>query len=142
LARRDRRARGLRDAGVARGLIFFEFQAGSESAGSRNTLCDCGGAVLGFLVFNFNPAKILAGTSGAWFFGFILASLSIFAGAKIATAGMAALIPILDLIRVVWERWQANQSIFQKDRRHLHYLLLNAGLGSEKYSSYIFSPAF
>lgn len=91
-----------------------------------------GGAVLGFLVFNFNPAKILAGTSGAWFFGFILASFSIFAGAKIATVMMAALIPILDLIRVIWERWRAGQSIFQKDRRHLHYLLLERGFSEKK----------
>ncbi len=87
-----------------------------------------GGAVLGFLVFNFNPAKILAGTSGAWFFGFILASLSIFAGAKIATVMMATLLPILDLARVVWERWKDGHSIFQRDSRHLHYLLLGAGM--------------
>jgi UDP-GlcNAc:undecaprenyl-phosphate GlcNAc-1-phosphate transferase len=91
-----------------------------------------GGAVLGFLIFNFHPAKILAGTSGAWFFGFFLASLSIFAGAKIATVMMAVLIPMLDLMRVIWERWQAGQSIFQKDRRHLHYLLLERGLGERK----------
>jgi UDP-GlcNAc:undecaprenyl-phosphate/decaprenyl-phosphate GlcNAc-1-phosphate transferase len=91
-----------------------------------------GGAVLGFLVFNFKPAKILAGTSGAWFFGFILASLSIFAGTKIATVMMAALIPIIDLVRVISERWRSGQSIFQKDRRHLHYLLLNAGISERK----------
>jgi len=91
-----------------------------------------GGAVLGFLVFDWSPAKILAGTSGAWFFGFILASLSIFAGAKIATVMMAALIPILDLVRVVWERWRNRQSIFQKDHRHLHYLLLNLGISERK----------
>jgi UDP-GlcNAc:undecaprenyl-phosphate GlcNAc-1-phosphate transferase len=91
-----------------------------------------GGAVLGFLVFNFNPSKILAGTSGAWFFGFLLASLSIFAGAKIATVMMAVLIPILDLLRVVWERYGAGQSVFQKDHRHLHYLLLDAGFSERK----------
>lgn len=91
-----------------------------------------GGAVLGFLVFNFHPAKILAGTSGAWFFGFILASLSIFAGAKIATVMMAALIPILDLTRVISERWRAGQSIFQRDKRHMHYLLLDAGVSEKK----------
>ncbi|HLM84234.1 MAG TPA: hypothetical protein VK254_03440, partial [Candidatus Bathyarchaeia archaeon] len=91
-----------------------------------------GGAVLGFLVFNFNPAKILAGTSGAWFFGFVLASLSIFAGAKIATVMTAALIPILDLVRVTWERWRAGQSVFQKDRRHMHYLLIERGI-NERY---------
>jgi len=96
-----------------------------------------GGATFGFLVFNFPAAKILAGTSGAWFFGFILASLSIFAGAKIATVMMAALIPILDLARVVWERWRSGQSIFQRDKRHLHYLLLERGW-SERKISYLY----
>jgi len=88
-----------------------------------------GGAILGFLVFNWHPAKIMAGTSGAWFFGFLLASLSIFAGAKIATVLLVSLIPILDLVRVVWKRYWAGNSIFQGgDSRHLHYQLLKLGL--------------
>jgi len=88
-----------------------------------------GGAILGFLVFNWHPAKIMAGTSGAWFFGFLLASLSIFAGAKIATVLLVSLIPILDLVRVVWKRYRAGNSIFQGgDSRHLHYQLLKLGL--------------
>ncbi|MCX6766189.1 MAG: MraY family glycosyltransferase [Candidatus Moranbacteria bacterium] len=115
------------------GTIFFlSFKPEVNQPAVAILSAIAGGALLGFLVFNFNPAKILAGTSGAWFFGFILASLSIFAGAKIATVMMAALIPILDLARVVWERWRSNQSIFQKDRRHLHYLLLERGIGERK----------
>jgi UDP-GlcNAc:undecaprenyl-phosphate GlcNAc-1-phosphate transferase len=87
-----------------------------------------GGAVAGFLVFNWHPAKIIAGTSGAWFFGFLLASLSIFAGAKIATVLMAALVPILDMARVVWERHRAGQPVFfGKDGRHLHDKLIKLG---------------
>ncbi len=87
-----------------------------------------GGAVLGFLVLNWSPAKILAGTTGAWFFGFILASLSIFAGAKIATVLMVAIIPILDFMRVIWERYRAGQPIFLADKdRHLHFRLLKTG---------------
>lgn len=115
------------------GAVFFLSFKPEVNQPAVAILCAiAGGAAGGFLVFNFNPAKILAGTSGAWFFGFLLASLSIFAGAKIATVMMAALIPILDLIRVVWERWQSDQSIFQKDRRHLHYLLLERGMGEKK----------
>ncbi|MFH0929682.1 MAG: MraY family glycosyltransferase [Candidatus Moraniibacteriota bacterium] len=115
------------------GTIFFLSFKPEVNQPAVAVLCAiAGGAVLGFLVFNFNPAKILAGTSGAWFFGFILASLSIFAGAKIATVMMAVLIPILDLIRVIWERWRNGQSIFQKDHRHLHYLLLKAGIDEKK----------
>lgn len=118
---------------VALGTIFFLSFKPEVNQPATAILCAIsGGAVLGFLFFNWNPAKILAGTSGAWFFGFILASLSIFAGAKIATVMMVALIPILDLVRVVWERWRSGQSIFQKDHRHLHYLLLNAGINERK----------
>jgi UDP-GlcNAc:undecaprenyl-phosphate/decaprenyl-phosphate GlcNAc-1-phosphate transferase len=113
-------------------VFFLSFKPEVNQPAVAILCAIAGGAVLGFLIYNFNPAKILAGTSGAWFFGFILASLSIFAGAKIATVMMAVLIPILDLIRVVWERWQSGQSIFQKDRRHLHYLLLERGIGEKK----------
>jgi UDP-GlcNAc:undecaprenyl-phosphate GlcNAc-1-phosphate transferase len=88
-----------------------------------------GGATLGFLVFNWHPARIMAGTSGAWFFGFLLASLSIFAGAKIATVLMATLIPILDFANVIGERYRAGQSVFSGgDNRHLHHKLLKLGL--------------
>ena len=78
-------------------IFFLSFKPEVNQPAVAILCVIAGGAVLGFLVFNFNPAKILAGTSGAWFFGFILASLSIFAGAKIATVMMAVLIPILDL---------------------------------------------
>ena len=115
------------------GTIFFlSFKPEVNQPATAILAAIAGGAILGFLVYNFHPAKILAGTSGAWFFGFVLASLSIFAGAKIATVMMAALIPILDLVRVVWERWRAGQSIFQRDKRHLHYLLLERGISERK----------
>jgi UDP-GlcNAc:undecaprenyl-phosphate GlcNAc-1-phosphate transferase len=113
---------------VSLGTIFFLSFKPEVNQPAVAILCAiAGGATMGFLVFNFNPAKIMAGTAGAWFFGFLLASLSIFAGAKIATVMMAALIPILDLVRVVWERYCAGQSIFSRDKKHLHYLLLGQG---------------
>jgi UDP-GlcNAc:undecaprenyl-phosphate GlcNAc-1-phosphate transferase len=85
------------------------------------------GAVLGFLVFNFYPSKILAGTSGAMFMGFILAALAIFAGTKIATALLVMAIPIIDAAWVVGERIKSGKSIFKSDDRHLHYKLLDLG---------------
>jgi UDP-GlcNAc:undecaprenyl-phosphate/decaprenyl-phosphate GlcNAc-1-phosphate transferase len=119
---------------VALGAIFFLSLLPHVNQPAAAILCAiAGGAVLGFLVFNWHPAKIMAGTSGAWFFGFLLASLSIFAGATIATVLMAALIPVLDLMRVVWERYQAGQPVFQGgDNRHLHHKLLKLGLGERK----------
>jgi UDP-GlcNAc:undecaprenyl-phosphate GlcNAc-1-phosphate transferase len=85
------------------------------------------GASLGFVVFNFYPAKILAGTSGAWFFGFMLALLAIFSGAKVATAILVLCLPLLDAFFVVVERFFAGVSVFGADQRHLHHRLLAKG---------------
>lgn len=82
---------------------------------------------LGFLVFNFSPASIFLGESGSLFVGFMLGVLSIIAGSKIATAFLVLAVPILDLARVIWLRLKNKQSVFQGDRRHLHYALLDYG---------------
>jgi UDP-GlcNAc:undecaprenyl-phosphate GlcNAc-1-phosphate transferase len=119
---------------VALGTIFFLSFKPEVNQPATAILCAiAGGAVFGFLVYNFKPACIFAGTSGAWFFGFLLASLSIFAGAKIATVMTVSIIPILDLMRVTWERHGAGQSIFQgNDDRHLHHMLLKSGVSERK----------
>lgn len=82
------------------------------------------GSVLAFLIFNFNPARIFAGTSGSMFMGFVLAVLAIFAGAKIATALLVTAIPILDALWVVIQRLRKHRSIFEADNLHLHHKLL------------------
>lgn len=90
------------------------------------------GAVLGFLIFNFYPSRILAGTSGSMFMGFILAALAIFAGTKIATALLVMAIPIIDAVWVIGERIRSGKSIFKSDSRHLHYKLLDLGWTQRK----------
>lgn len=85
------------------------------------------GSLLAFVIFNFNPAKILAGTSGSFFMGFSLAVLSIFAGAKIATTLLVLAIPVIDALWVILERLGSHDSIFSPDSRHLHYRLLKLG---------------
>ncbi len=119
---------------VALAVVLFLSLLPHVNQPAAAILCSAaGGALLGFLVFNWHPAKILAGTSGAWFFGFILASLSIFAGAKIATVLMATLIPVLDFFCVIWERYRAGQSIFLgSNDRHLHFKLLKLGLNERQ----------
>lgn len=94
------------------------------------------GAVLGFLVFNFHPSRILAGTSGSMFMGFILAALAIFAGTKIATALLVMSIPIIDAVWVIGERIKSGNSIFKSDNRHLHYKLLDLGWSQKKIVSF------
>lgn len=86
-----------------------------------------GGAVLGFLIFNFPPAKIFLGTSGSVFLGFAIGVLAVYSGAKIATASLVLVLPILDSVFVVVRRLKDGVSIFQADNRHLHHRLLAAG---------------
>ncbi len=90
------------------------------------------GSMLAFVVFNFNPAKILAGTSGSVFMGFILAILALFAGAKIATTLLVLAIPIIDAVWVIVERLRVGGSIFKADQRHLHHRLLQLGWSQRK----------
>jgi UDP-GlcNAc:undecaprenyl-phosphate GlcNAc-1-phosphate transferase len=90
------------------------------------------GGLIGFLLFNFYPAKIMAGTSGSIFMGFLLAILAIFSGAKIATTFLVLIIPIVDAIWVIVERLQSGGSIFSADNRHLHYRLLQIGWSPKK----------
>lgn len=90
------------------------------------------GGMLAFFLFNYNPAKILAGTSGSMFMGFILAVLAIFSGAKIATTLLVLTIPVLDALWVIGERIKAKKSIFLADKNHLHHKLLGLGWSQKK----------
>lgn len=90
------------------------------------------GALLAFLFFNFYPAKILAGTSGAMFMGFILSIMAIFAGAKIATTLLVLAVPVIDALWVIVERFKSGRSVFLPDKRHLHFRLLDIGWSPRK----------
>lgn len=92
------------------------------------------GAVLGFWVFNFPPAKLEAGTSGSYFVGLIFVGLSLLAGTKIMTTLLVLILPILDAGRVIFERFREGKSIFSREekKRHLHYLLAQIGWSEKK----------
>jgi UDP-GlcNAc:undecaprenyl-phosphate GlcNAc-1-phosphate transferase len=90
-------------------------------------------ACLGFLAFNFNPARVFMGTSGSMFLGYALAMLAIFGGAKIATALMVLGIPILDTALVIVQRVVAGRSPFQGgDNAHLAHRLALRGWGARR----------
>lgn len=86
------------------------------------------GALVGFLLFNFAPASIFLGTTGAWVLGYNLATLSILAPAKLSTALLVMAVPILDVAWLIVTRLRRGQHPFQGDRRHLHFRLLDRGL--------------
>jgi UDP-GlcNAc:undecaprenyl-phosphate GlcNAc-1-phosphate transferase len=86
------------------------------------------GASLGFLIYNWHPAKIFMGDSGSHTLGFMLAALSIISGAKLATAGLVLGIPILDVAWTFIRRVRAGQSPLAADRQHLHHRLIERGM--------------
>lgn len=91
------------------------------------------GALLGFLFFNFPPAKVFLGSSGVWIVGFLIAVISIYSGGKVATTALVLGIPILDFLFVSLERiWIGKLPVFGGDRLHLHEKLLDQGWGPTK----------
>jgi UDP-GlcNAc:undecaprenyl-phosphate GlcNAc-1-phosphate transferase len=92
------------------------------------------GAILGFLPYNFNPAKIFMGDTGAQLLGFLLAAISIEGTIKSAAAFAIAVpilalgIPIYDTLFAVIRRKINGKPIMQADRGHLHHRLMDMGL--------------
>lgn len=92
------------------------------------------GGCIGFLRYNFPPAKIFMGDSGSYFIGYIFGGLSIIANIKSYSAA-AFIIPIitlgLPLMDVLWaiiRRLLYGQNIFKPDKSHLHHQLIKMGL--------------
>ncbi len=97
------------------------------------------GALMGFLYFNFNPAKIFMGDTGSLLLGFVVSILCI----KLMQTGIATgskllphapvfvfgvvLIPVFDTLRVFAQRLWNGHSPFYADRTHIHHLLTNGG---------------
>ncbi|MFP4322301.1 MAG: MraY family glycosyltransferase [Anaerolineales bacterium] len=85
------------------------------------------GALLGFLPYNFPPAKIFMG-GGAYFLGYALGVLSIIGGAKMATVLLVMGLPLMDLGWQASSRLMRGQNPMQGDRGHLHFRLIDAGV--------------
>ena len=91
------------------------------------------GALIGFLRYNFNPASIFLGDSGALFVGFLLAALSVTGAQKASTAVaiaipiMAFALPVIDTGFALARRFVAGKPLFEGDREHIHHKLLERG---------------
>ena len=93
------------------------------------------GALLGFLFYNFNPARIFMGDAGSYFLGFLLATTSL-AGASIKTSTAVSMlvpiialgVPIFDTLFSMVRRWLERRPIFSPDRGHVHHRLLDMGI--------------
>ncbi|MBK9942909.1 MAG: undecaprenyl/decaprenyl-phosphate alpha-N-acetylglucosaminyl 1-phosphate transferase [Kouleothrix sp.] len=85
------------------------------------------GAAAGFLLFNFPPATIFMGDSGAELLGYVLGVSAIIGGAKLATVLLVLGVPILDVAWLVIARLRAGRSPAQGGRDHLHFRLRDMG---------------
>lgn len=107
-----------------------------------------GGAILGFLKYNLNPARIFLGDAGSMLLGFFLATAATDAVGRKAVMGVILLpiavagIPLLDVLLAIWRRSmrhlvrqmsgeKINAGIFTADSDHLHHRLLGSG-GSQR----------
>lgn len=90
------------------------------------------GALLGFLPFNFAPAKIFLGSVGAYLLGYQMATLSILSPAKLSTALLVLAIPIMDVAWLTINRMRHGRSPMAADRNHLHFRLADSGISTRK----------
>ncbi|MBA9085753.1 UDP-GlcNAc:undecaprenyl-phosphate GlcNAc-1-phosphate transferase [Fontibacillus solani] len=90
------------------------------------------GSILGFLYFNFHPAKIFMGDSGALFLGFCLAMLSLLGFKQVAIVSFLTPliligVPLSDTLFAILRRWMQKKPIFSPDKGHLHHCLRELG---------------
>jgi UDP-GlcNAc:undecaprenyl-phosphate/decaprenyl-phosphate GlcNAc-1-phosphate transferase len=125
--------------GLASGVAFFAVATNFLIAVGRSDvlmsllMLALAGAILGFLLFNFNPASIFMGDTGSMFLGFVLAVSSIITAQK-GTAAVSILVPmlalglpIMDTLLTVVRRVSIGRPLFGADDEHIHHELIKAG---------------
>ena len=96
------------------------------------------GSTLGFLPYNFHPAKTFMGDSGSLYLGFMIAVISIYGSTRGATL-IATLVPFLvlglpifDTAFAIIRRWVNGCPIMTADKGHLHHRIMNTGIGQRR----------
>ncbi len=96
------------------------------------------GATLGFLIYNFYPARTFMGDCGSQYLGFLIGTLSIVGTVKSATLvavilpGIALSLPIFDTLFAIVRRKLKGQPIMEADKGHLHHRLIKSGMGQRR----------
>ena len=121
--------------GVGLMLMILLVILGMEKGISASIYLSIGmaGAIFGFLIHNFPPAKVYMGDSGAYTIGYVIAALSLMnfqKGAVIAAliGPMIALsLPIIDVLFAIMRRFMQGLPIFRPDKGHIHHQLIRSG---------------
>lgn len=118
-------------------IAYAAYISFGMGTGTLSMLALAGGA-LGFLPFNFHPAKIFMGDSGSLFLGFMLAALSIEGATKSATIvativpALVLGVPIFDTAFAILRRMVNKKPIMEADKGHLHHRIMAAGFGQAR----------
>lgn len=111
------------------GILSLRFGVGDEFNQISTTLSFIiSGSAVGFLIFNFHPAKIFPGY-GATAIYLLLSIVAILSSAKLATAILVMGVPLSDGAFTIFRRLATGHSPFWHDKKHLHHLLLSNGVG-------------
>lgn len=100
--------------------------------------CAVAGGCIGFLPYNFSPAKTFMGDGGALYLGYMIAVLSVISPLKRATMVgaiipmMVLAVPIFDTVFAMVRRMFRHESIMKADKAHLHHHLMAAGFGQRR----------
>jgi UDP-GlcNAc:undecaprenyl-phosphate/decaprenyl-phosphate GlcNAc-1-phosphate transferase len=120
--------------------FLFAFSVSVQNAGAAVMALAVGGAALGFLVYNFNPARIFMGDSGSMFLGFTLSGIALLGTREMASdvffvllvpAAMMGL-PIFDTTLVTIVRTLEGRPLSQGGRDHLSHRLVALGLSERQ----------
>jgi UDP-GlcNAc:undecaprenyl-phosphate GlcNAc-1-phosphate transferase len=133
--------------GLVTTLVLFAVAVVTGNAVLGTVTAVLAGALAGFLVFNFNPARIFLGDSGSLLLGFLLATISIMTQSKGQTAlamfmpVVALGVPFLDMALSMLRRFASRRPLFQGDRKHIHHLLLERGFTPRKVALLLYGIA-
>jgi UDP-GlcNAc:undecaprenyl-phosphate GlcNAc-1-phosphate transferase len=112
------------------GIFLFAIASAHGHVGAALVLCALVGGALGFLPYNFNPAKIFLGDTGSLFIGYVFATVSLLVTAKIAVTVsllvplVALALPVVDTAAAIFRRFRAGKAITEADRGHFHHILV------------------
>jgi UDP-GlcNAc:undecaprenyl-phosphate GlcNAc-1-phosphate transferase len=125
-------------SGICLMLMALLVYVGHQNGAFEFVAAGMAGALLGFLWFNFPPARIYLGDGGAYFLGFQIGFLSLIGSHKgtIIAALLAPLfvlaLPIVDTLLAIARRGLHGLPIFRPDRKHIHHRLLDMGFSRRK----------
>lgn len=124
-------------AAIASGYMSYAAVLSGQYGVAIAMIAVTGGA-LGFLPYNFHPAKTFMGDSGSLYLGFMIASISVLGSTKGATLivtivpFLALGLPIFDTAFAIIRRWVNGVPIMEADKGHVHHRIMNTGIGQRR----------